>query len=55
MRKVLNRIFHLDERNGKFGIEILAGFVTFIAMIYILPINSEILSQIGRASCRERV
>lgn len=47
MRKVLNRIFHLDERNGKFGIEILAGFVTFIAMIYILPINSEILSHMG--------
>ena len=47
MRKVLNRIFHLDERNGKLGIEILAGFVTFIAMIYILPINSEILSHMG--------
>jgi AGZA family xanthine/uracil permease-like MFS transporter len=43
----MNKFFKLKERGTTVGREILAGLITFIAMIYILPVNSGILSDMG--------
>lgn len=45
--KILNKLFHLDERNTTVKREILGGLVTFIAMCYILPVNAGILNSMG--------
>lgn len=45
--KLLNRIFHLDERKASTKTEIIGGIVTFVAMIYILPLNAKILGDMG--------
>ena len=45
--KFLEKIFHLKERNASLKTEIIGGLVTFIAMCYILPLNSSILSDMG--------
>ena len=42
--KILNRLFHFDERGAKLSNEIIGGIITFIAMCYILPVNASILS-----------
>ncbi len=47
---MLNKIFHLKERNTNVRTEIIAGLVTFAAMCYILPINTAILSDMGMNS-----
>ncbi|HMM01221.1 MAG TPA: NCS2 family permease [Bacilli bacterium] len=39
---IFDKIFHLTERGARPGIEILGGFITFVAMIYILPLISAI-------------
>jgi AGZA family xanthine/uracil permease-like MFS transporter len=39
--------FHIHERGSKPLNEILGGAVTFLAMCYILPVNANILSQMG--------
>jgi xanthine/uracil/vitamin C permease (AzgA family) len=39
--------FHIRERGSKPLNEILGGAVTFLAMCYILPVNANILSQMG--------
>ena len=41
--KILNRLFHFDERGAKLSNEIIGGIITFIAMCYILPVNASIL------------
>ncbi|MCI2111590.1 MAG: NCS2 family permease [Bacilli bacterium] len=46
----ISKFFHLRERGGKFGAEILGGVVTFLAMSYILPVNARILSDAGMDS-----
>lgn len=43
----MNKFFHYKERNSSLGLEILGGFIVFLAMIYILPVNSSILSDGG--------
>ena len=45
--KFLDKIFHLKEKDAKVKNEIIGGLITFIAMCYILPINSGILSAMG--------
>ena len=45
--KILNKLFHLDERNANVKNEVLGGLITFIAMCYILPVNAGILSDMG--------
>lgn len=47
MKTILNRLFKLDERRSNAPIEIIAGLITFLAMIYILPTNSNILGDMG--------
>ena len=47
MKKLLNKIFHLEERQASLKTEIIGGLITFIAMCYILPVNSQILSSMG--------
>lgn len=47
MKTLLNRLFKLEERKSKAPIEIIAGLITFLAMIYILPTNSSILGDMG--------
>ena len=44
---LLNKIFHLKDKNASLKNEIIGGLVTFIAMCYILPVNANILSQMG--------
>ena len=47
MTKLLNRIFSINERKSSISRELLAGLITFVAMIYILPVNSGILGDMG--------
>ncbi|MGM9873980.1 MAG: NCS2 family permease [Bacilli bacterium] len=48
--KFFERIFHVKEKGGSIKNEIIGGLVTFIAMCYILPVNSSILSDAGMNS-----
>lgn len=43
----LNKIFHLDTSKTTVKTEIVGGLITFIAMCYILPINTSILGSMG--------
>ncbi len=43
----LNRFFGIEKRGSTFGRELLGGLVTFLAMIYILPVNSFMLANAG--------
>lgn len=43
----ISKFFHLRERGGNYRSEIIGGIVTFLAMSYILPVNSAILSSTG--------
>ena len=45
--RVLERIFHLKNKNATLKGEIIGGLCTFVAMCYILPVNSSILSDMG--------
>jgi AGZA family xanthine/uracil permease-like MFS transporter len=50
MMNMLTRVkqyFDFDKRKATFGKEILGGIVTFLAMIYILPVNSFMLANTG--------
>ena len=47
MVNAIRKFFHLEERQASFKSEIIGGLVTFAAMIYILPVNSSILSSMG--------
>jgi AGZA family xanthine/uracil permease-like MFS transporter len=46
----ITRFFHIKEKGGKPSGDILGGIVTFLAMCYILPVNSAILSSTGMDS-----
>jgi len=46
MEKVM-RFFKIRERNTNIKTELLAGVTTFLAMAYILPVNSNMLSDAG--------
>jgi len=46
MEKVL-KFFKVEERGSTFKTEILAGVTTFLAMAYILPVNSNMLAMTG--------
>ncbi len=43
----LKTYFKIEERGSKVGTELLAGLTTFLAMAYILPVNSFMLSATG--------
>jgi AGZA family xanthine/uracil permease-like MFS transporter len=45
--KFLDQVFHLKSHNASLKNEIIGGLVTFIAMCYILPVNSAILGDMG--------
>lgn len=47
MKNLLNKLFKFEERRANLASEILGGLVTFLAMIYILPTNADILSKMG--------
>ena len=44
---MLERFFKLSERNTNVSTEIRAGFTTFLAMMYIVPVNASIMSLTG--------
>lgn len=44
---MLEKVFHLQEKNTTVKTEILAGLTTFLAMAYILAVNPGMLSQTG--------
>lgn len=50
MQKILSKIdsfFGISKKGSTFGREIIAGCIVFLAMIYILPVNTSILSSTG--------
>jgi len=49
MKAFLERMFHIKERGSSITREILGGLTTFLAMFYILPVNSGMLSGINIA------
>ena len=62
----MEKYFKLKENGTDVRTEVIARVTTFLSMVYILAVNPNILSaagmdsaavftEIGRASCRERV
>lgn len=47
MSQVFERLFKIKERGSNLRNEIIGGLVIFVAMCYILPVNSQILSDMG--------
>lgn len=47
LRVKLDNYFEVTKRGSTFSREILAGIVLFLAMVYILPVNAEIMSSTG--------
>ena len=43
----IKKFFMIEERGSTIGIELLGGLVTFLAMVYILPVNAGMLSLTG--------
>jgi len=43
----LNSFFHLSERGTDVKTEVIAGFTTFLTMMYIVPLNGIIMSKAG--------
>ena len=43
----MEKIFHLKENNTTLKTEIMGGLVTFLTMIYIVFVNSDIFSALG--------
>lgn len=50
IKQALNKFFHIEERNTTIGRELLGGLVVFLAMLYILPVNSFMLGALPGAS-----
>jgi len=44
---MLEKFFKLKEKNTTVSTEIRAGFTTFLAMMYIVPVNASIMSLTG--------
>jgi AGZA family xanthine/uracil permease-like MFS transporter len=44
---MLERLFHLKANNTKVTTELLAGFTTFLTMVYIVAVNPAILGDAG--------
>ena len=44
---MLERIFHLKEKNTTVRTELLAGLTTFMAMAYVVVVNPRILGEAG--------
>ena len=44
---MLEKLFHLKEKNTTVKTEIIAGLTTFLAMAYILGVNPGMLAQTG--------
>jgi AGZA family xanthine/uracil permease-like MFS transporter len=47
MKNFLNGFFKLDFNNTSIKSEIIAGFTTFITMVYIIIVNPDIMSDSG--------
>lgn len=47
MKEKINRFFKLEERNTSLSQEIIAGIIMFFALIYVIPVNTSLLSQTG--------
>ena len=47
MRKLLNRVFKLDQNNTTIKTELMAGCTIFLTMAYILAVNPSILADAG--------
>lgn len=45
--RFFNKVFHLDRRQTTLKTEIIGGLITFVAMCYILPVNTSILGSMG--------
>ncbi len=43
----IKKFFKIDERGSSIKTELLGGFITFLAMVYILPVNAGMLSITG--------
>lgn len=47
MKNALNSFFKIEERGSSLSKELLGGLTIFLAMVYILPVNSQMLSETG--------
>ncbi len=47
MKKILEKVFHLEEKGASLKNEIIGGLIVFVAMCYILPVNASILADMG--------
>ncbi|MBN2539978.1 MAG: NCS2 family permease [Bacilli bacterium] len=47
MKEFLNGFFKIEERGSSITKELLGGLTIFLAMVYILPVNADILSTTG--------
>lgn len=47
MKEFLNNFFKIEERGSTITKELLGGLTIFLAMVYILPVNADILSTTG--------
>ncbi len=47
MKEFLNGFFKIEERGSTITKELLGGLTIFLAMVYILPVNADILSSTG--------
>lgn len=47
MKQFLDRYFKISKRGSRIGTELFGGLITFLALVYILPTNALILSDMG--------
>src|SRR3712207_9464931 len=47
MKKICNKLFDFERSNTTFRKELIAGLTSFFAIVYIIAVNSSILSDAG--------
>lgn len=47
MQQALDRIFKVSERGSTLGTEVVAGFTTFLTMVYIVAVNPAMMAEAG--------
>lgn len=47
MKKFLNKVFKIEERNSTIAKEIIAGFIVFFAILYTIPVNTSLMAKSG--------
>ena len=48
---IMEKLFHLQDRNTTVKAELIGGITTFMAMSYILSVNPGMFTALGNVSC----